>query len=62
MPHTSYVPFDSFEALEAEILRLGSENVAAFFLEPVMGAGGVNLPPENTSRASPTSASATASC
>ncbi len=47
VPHTSYVPFDSFEALEAEILRLGSENVAAFFMEPVMGAGGVNLPPEN---------------
>jgi adenosylmethionine-8-amino-7-oxononanoate aminotransferase len=47
VPHTSYVPFDSFEALEAEILRIGSENVAAFFMEPVMGAGGVNLPPEN---------------
>ena len=47
VPHTSYVPFDSFEALEAEILRLGSDNVAAFFMEPVMGAGGVNLPPEN---------------
>ena len=62
VPHTSYVPFDSFEALEAEILRLGSENVAAFFMEPVMGAGGVTCRPRATSRASPTSASATASC
>jgi len=41
------VPFDSLESLEAEILRIGSDNVAAFFMEPVMGAGGVNLPPES---------------
>ena len=47
VPHTSYVPFDSLESLEAEILRIGSDNVAAFFMEPVMGAGGVNLPPES---------------
>ena len=46
IPHTSYVPHDSFDALEAEIRRLGPENVAAFFMEPVIGAGGVHLPPE----------------
>jgi putrescine aminotransferase len=31
--------------LEAEILRLGPENVAAFIGEPVQGAGGVIIPP-----------------
>jgi len=31
--------------LEAKILELGSENVAAFFAEPIMGAGGVIVPP-----------------
>ena len=33
-------------ALEQEILRVGPERVAAFFCEPVIGAGGVHLPPE----------------
>lgn len=32
-------------ALEAKILELGSHRVAAFFAEPVMGAGGVITPP-----------------
>ncbi|GAA2016496.1 aspartate aminotransferase family protein [Nocardiopsis rhodophaea] len=41
----SVVPHDSVEALEAEILRVGPENVAAFFAEPVIGAGGVYPPP-----------------
>ncbi|MFW6640508.1 aspartate aminotransferase family protein [Nocardiopsis algeriensis] len=41
---TSVVPHDSAAALEAEILRVGPENVAAFFAEPVVGAGGVYLP------------------
>lgn len=40
----SVVPRDSAEALEAEILRLGADRVAAFFCEPVIGAGGV-VPP-----------------
>jgi putrescine aminotransferase len=31
--------------LEAEILRLGADNVAAFIGEPVQGAGGVIIPP-----------------
>jgi len=31
--------------LEATILKLGPENVAAFFAEPILGAGGVIVPP-----------------
>lgn len=46
VPHTSSVPFDSLPALEQEILRIGPERVAAFFCEPVIGAGGVFPPPE----------------
>ncbi|WP_040405931.1 aspartate aminotransferase family protein [Amycolatopsis nigrescens] len=42
----SHVPYDSAEALEAEIERLGADRVAAFFCEPVIGAGGVLLPPD----------------
>ncbi len=42
----STVPHDSLPALEQEILRVGPEKVAAFFCEPVIGAGGVHLPPE----------------
>ncbi len=34
-------------ALEAQILAEGPETVAAFFAEPVMGAGGVIVPPES---------------
>ena len=33
-------------ALEAKIAELGAERVAAFFAEPVQGAGGVVIPPE----------------
>lgn len=33
-------------ALEEKILQLGPENVAAFIGEPVMGAGGLMIPPE----------------
>jgi putrescine---pyruvate transaminase len=42
----STVQHDSLEALEAEILNVGPDRVAAFFCEPVIGAGGVHLPPE----------------
>jgi putrescine aminotransferase len=45
-PAVSCVPYDSAEALEAEIARLGPDRVAAFFCEPVIGAGGVRLPPD----------------
>src|SRR5689334_5719523 len=40
----SIVDRDSVDALRAEIERLGAENVAAFFAEPVIGAGGVYAP------------------
>ena len=40
-PDASQVPHDSLEALEAEIERVGAERVAAVFVEPVIGAGGV---------------------
>jgi adenosylmethionine-8-amino-7-oxononanoate aminotransferase len=43
---TSSVEFDSLPALEAEIQRIGPDRVAAFFCEPVIGAGGVYPPPE----------------
>lgn len=35
------------QELEAKILELGEENVAAFIAEPVQGAGGVIVPPES---------------
>jgi len=34
------------ESLEAQILREGADTVAAFIAEPIMGAGGVILPPK----------------
>src|SRR5438105_7855867 len=40
------VEWDSAAALEDAIDRLGEERVAAFFCEPVIGAGGVLAPPE----------------
>src|SRR4051812_16364766 len=46
VPQISTVPHDSLPALEAEIQNVGPERVAAFFCEPVIGAGGVLLPPE----------------
>src|SRR3954449_12130156 len=46
VPQISTVPFDSLPALEQEIARVGPDRVAAFFCEPVVGAGGVLLPPD----------------
>jgi putrescine---pyruvate transaminase len=43
-PATSTVPHDDAGALAAAFERLGPENVAAFFCEPVIGAGGVHPP------------------
>jgi adenosylmethionine-8-amino-7-oxononanoate aminotransferase len=45
VPSTSQVDWDSPEALADEIERVGPEQVAAFFMEPVIGAGGVFPPP-----------------
>ncbi|HEX8975685.1 MAG TPA: aminotransferase class III-fold pyridoxal phosphate-dependent enzyme [Gemmatimonadales bacterium] len=41
---TVQVPHDSLEALEAAIESAGAERVAAVFVEPVIGAGGVYPP------------------
>ena len=46
IPNTSVVAYDSLPELETEIERVGPERVAAFFCEPVIGAGGVHHPPE----------------
>jgi putrescine aminotransferase len=46
VPQVSSVQFDSLPALEEEIRRVGPDRVAAFFCEPVIGAGGVHVPPE----------------
>jgi putrescine---pyruvate transaminase len=43
-PSSSQVPHDSLEALEAEVERVGADHVAAVFVEPVIGAGGVHQP------------------
>ncbi len=41
-----HVAWDDAAALEKTIVSLGAANVAAFFCEPVIGAGGVYPPPE----------------
>lgn len=43
---TLRVPWDSAEALRAAIEQTGPERVAAFFCEPIIGAGGVYIPPQ----------------
>jgi putrescine---pyruvate transaminase len=43
-PSCSQVPHDSLDALEAEVQRVGADRVAAIFVEPVIGAGGVHQP------------------
>lgn len=45
LPDTSRVAWDDADALAAEIDRVGADRVAAFFCEPVIGAGGVYPPP-----------------
>jgi putrescine---pyruvate transaminase len=42
----SHVAYDDARALEDEIVRVGPERVAAFFCEPVIGAGGVRPAPD----------------
>jgi len=46
VPSTSQVQWDSPQALRDEIEKVGEDRVAAFFVEPVIGAGGVLPPPE----------------
>jgi putrescine aminotransferase len=38
------------DELEAKIAELGADNVAAFFAEPILGSGGVIVPPEGYNR------------
>jgi putrescine---pyruvate transaminase len=45
MRETAVVAYDSADALVETIAMLGADRVAAFFLEPVIGAGGVLAPP-----------------
>ena len=45
LPDSIQVEWDSAPALEAAIEGVGAERVAAFFCEPVIGAGGVLAPP-----------------
>lgn len=47
VPDVSVVEADSAQALERRILEVGPERVAAFFCEPIIGAGGVHLPAED---------------
>src|SRR5262249_13802874 len=46
VPDVVHVPWDSAGALREAIERVGPERVAAFFVEPVIGAGGVFSAPE----------------
>jgi putrescine aminotransferase len=41
-----HVPWDDAGALAKQIEQAGADRVAAFFCEPVIGAGGVYFPPE----------------
>jgi putrescine aminotransferase len=45
VPDTATVEWDSVDDLRATIEGIGPERVAAFFCEPVVGAGGVYPPP-----------------
>jgi putrescine aminotransferase len=46
VPLVERVPWDDAAALEKMIGQVGASRVAAFFCEPVVGAGGVYFPPE----------------
>jgi len=46
VPEVEQVAWDDAEALAEAIDRLGADRVCAFFAEPVIGAGGVLIPPE----------------
>lgn len=45
LPGVIQIPWDSAAALEKTIAEVGPQNVAAFFCEPVIGAGGIFHPP-----------------
>ncbi|MGN5239897.1 aminotransferase family protein [Rhodococcus sp. SJ-3] len=43
---TATVPWDDAKGLLELIEKVGADNIAAFFCEPIIGAGGVYLPPD----------------
>src|SRR3954465_6283155 len=45
VPDVDQVPWNDSDALAAAVERIGAGKVAAFIAEPVIGAGGVMLPP-----------------
>jgi putrescine---pyruvate transaminase len=47
VPLVERVPWDDAAALDKMISQVGASRVAAFFCEPVVGAGGVYFPPED---------------
>ena len=46
VPEVDQIAWDDAEALAEAIDRVGSDHACAFFAEPVIGAGGVMIPPE----------------
>jgi putrescine aminotransferase len=46
VPDVEQVAWDDAGALGAAIDRIGADRVCAFFAEPIIGAGGVMIPPE----------------
>ena len=46
VPEVEQVPWDDAEALAGAIERIGADRVAAFVAEPIIGAGGVMIPPD----------------
>ncbi|MFC9996845.1 aspartate aminotransferase family protein [Nocardia sp. NPDC127526] len=47
MPDVRTIEWDRAEALTALIEEVGADRIAAFFAEPIIGAGGVYLPPRD---------------
>jgi adenosylmethionine-8-amino-7-oxononanoate aminotransferase len=46
VPDVEQVPWDDPDALATTVDRIGPDRVSAFFAEPIIGAGGVLIPPE----------------
>jgi putrescine---pyruvate transaminase len=62
IPEVEHVTAFNAEALEERIERIGPDRVAAFFVEPVIGAGGVFPSPASAGWGPGRRPSATASC
>jgi putrescine aminotransferase len=46
MPDAATISWDSADALRSAISEIGADRIAAFFCEPIIGAGGVYPPPD----------------